>query len=125
MRIFFSNIFYISGPSIAPKNVTISRPSPTVMMVSWIPLTLSEARGFISHYTVTYTPLTSNGRKRQAPDTMTVTIPGMDANTARIEGLDPNTDYTVQVSATNGAGTSKQSPETMAAHGGNEHVANK
>ena len=63
-------------PSIAPKNVTISRPSPTVMVVSWIPLTYSEARGFISHYTVAYTPLTSNGRKRQATDIMTVTVLG-------------------------------------------------
>ena len=94
------------APSIAPKNVTISRPSPTVMVVSWIPLTYSEARGFISHYTVAYTPLTSNGRKRQAPDTMTVTIPGMTANKIRIEGLESNTDYTVQVIATNGAGNS-------------------
>lgn len=92
------------APSIAPKNVTISRPSPTVMVVSWIPLTYSEARGFISHYTVAYTPLTSNGRKRQALVTMTVIVPGMDANTTRIEGLDPNTDYIVQVAATNGAG---------------------
>ena len=91
------------APSIAPKNVTISRPSPTVMVVSWIPLTYSEARGFISHYTVAYT---SNG----ASDTMTLTVPGMDANTTRIEGLDPNTDYTVQVSATNGAGTSVLPP---------------
>ena len=88
------------APSIAPKNVTLSRPSPTVMVMSWIPLTYSEARGFISHYTVAYTPLTSNGRKRQAPDSMNMTIPGMDANTTRIEDLDPNTDYTVQVSAT-------------------------
>ena len=100
-------------PSIAPKNMTISRPSPTVMVVSWIPLTYSEARGFISHYTVAYTPLTSNERKRQAPDTMTVTVPGMDTNTAGIEGLDPNTDYTVQVSATNGAGTSPLSAPAM------------
>ena len=30
----------------------------------------------------------------------------MEANTTRIEGLDPNTDYIVQVSATNSTGTS-------------------
>ena len=91
-------------PNIPPKNVTITRPSPTVMVVSWIPLNYSEARGFISHYTVTvaYFPLTSG----QALDTMTQTVPGMDTNTTRIEGLDANTDYIVQVSATNGAGTS-------------------
>ena len=95
-------------PSVTPKNVAIFRPSPTVMVVSWIPLTYSEARGFISNYTVAYTPLTSNRRrrKRQALDTMTVTIPGMNINTTRIEGLDPNTDYIVLVSATNGVGKS-------------------
>jgi len=82
------------------------------MVVSWIPLTYSEARGFISHYTVAYTPQTS-GRKRQAFDTMTQTVPGMDANTTRIEGLDANTDYIVQVSATNGAGTSELSSITI------------
>ena len=84
------------------------------MVVSWIPLTYSEARGFISHYTVAYTPLTSNERKRQGSGTMmTVSVPGMDASATRIEGLDPNTDYTVQISATNGAGTSKfSSPRT-------------
>ena len=92
----------LTEPNIPPKNVTITRPSPTVMVVSWIPLSYSEARGFISHYTVAYSPLTSG----QALDTMTQTVPGMDTNTTRIEGLDANTDYIVQVSATNGAGTS-------------------
>ena len=82
------------------------------MVVSWIPLTYSEARGFVSHYTVVYTPVISNEMKRQAPNTMTVTVPGMDASATRIEGLDPNTYYTVQVSATNGAGTSKTSLAT-------------
>ena len=59
----------------------------------------------MSHYTAAYSPLT-NGRKRQALDTMTKTVPGMHTNTTRIEGLDANTDYIIQVSATNGAGTS-------------------
>ena len=82
------------------------------MVVSWKSLTYSDARGFISHYTVAYTPQTS-GRKRQAFDTMTQTVPGMDANTTMIEGLDANTDYSVQVSATNGAGTSELSPAIL------------
>ena len=84
------------------------------MVVSWIPLSYSEARGFISHYTVAYSPLTS-GRKRQALDTMTQTVPGRDTNTTRIEGLDANTDYIVQVSATNGAGKGEVSPLVFAA----------
>ena len=75
------------------------------MVVSWTPLTYSEARGFITHYTVHYSPVEVE-RKRQALATMTQIVPGMDTNTTRIESLDPNTDYTVQVSATNAAGTS-------------------
>ena len=88
--------------------MTITRPSPTVMVVSWIPLNYSEARGFISHYTVTYSSLARDSR-RQALTTTTKTVPGTDASATRIEGLDPETDYIVQVSATNGAGTSEPS----------------
>jgi hypothetical protein len=78
------------------------------MVVSWIPLSYSEARGFISHYTVAYSPL-RNERMRQVSRPMTQTAPGMDTSSSRIEGLDANTEYIVQVSATNGAGTSELS----------------
>ena len=94
--------------------MTVAHLSATVMVVSWIPLSYSEARGFISHYTVAYSPLTS-GRKRQALDTMTQTVPGMDTNTTRIEGLEANTDYIIQVSATNGAGSILTSPVLVTA----------
>ena len=75
------------------------------MVVSWIPLSYSEARGFISHYTVSFSPLTS-GRKRQSAVTMLERVPGMDANSTVIY---PSTEYIVQVSATNGAGTIQSS----------------
>ena len=39
-------------------DVSIDRTSPTVMVVSWTPLNYVEARGFISHYTVAYSPQT-------------------------------------------------------------------
>ena len=92
-------------------DVSIDRTSPTVMVVSWTPLCYVEARGFISHYTVAYSPQTiaSGGRKRQTLATMFQTVPGMNSNTARIEGLD-TTDYILQISATNGAGTNGLSP---------------
>ena len=79
-----------------------------------MPLSYSEARGFISHYTVHYYPMTSE-RKREELGTMTQTVPGMDTNTTRIEGLDANNDYIIQVSATNGAGTSELSAAVLAA----------
>ena len=96
--------------------MSVTRPSPIVMVVSWIPLSYSEARGFISHYTVHYYTMTSE-KRRQVPDTavMTEIVPGMDTNTTRIEGLDANTDYIVQVSATNGAGTSELSAKESVA----------
>ena len=93
----------LTAPSVAPQNVRVNRPSATVMIISWRPLTLAEARGFVSHYTVTYSPqIISGGRKRQAA--MTEVVSGMDSNIVAIDGLDPDTVYNVQVSATTGGG---------------------
>ena len=92
--------------------VNATRTSPTVMVVSWIPLNFSEARGFISNYTVAYSPQPS-GRKRQPSDTPTKVVPGMDSNSTTIENLDRDTEYGVQVSATNGAETSDPSPAAV------------
>ena len=84
-------------------NVRARRTSAAVIMVSWQPLTFTEARGFVSHYTVTYSPqIISGGRKRQAA--MTEVVSGMDTNMTSIDGLDPDTVYNVQVSATTGGG---------------------
>ena len=44
---------------------------------------------------------------------MTVMVAGMDASTATVEELDPDAAYSVQVSATNGAGTSDLSPAVV------------
>ena len=74
------------------------------MVVSWIPLTLSEARGFITSYTVFYSPQVSK-RKRQEPNTMQNIVSG-EVNHTTIDGLDPNTAYDVQMSANTKAGTS-------------------
>ena len=78
------------------------------MLVKWIPLNLTEARGFVSHYTITYSPQTS-GRKRISSSTLTKIVPGMDSNTTAVEDLDSDSEYGVAVSATNGAGTSDSS----------------
>ena len=84
-------------------NVRAIRTSASVMMVSWRPLTLTEARGFVSHYTVTYSPqIISGGRKRQAA--MTEVVSGMDTSAVTVDGLDPDTIYNVHVSATTGGG---------------------
>ena len=115
LRVFISgakmsvlNIYVTAVPGMAPMGVNVTRTSATVMVVSWIPLSYSEARGFISHYTVSFSPLTT-GRKRQSA---TMSVPGMDANNTVIQDLDPNVEYIVQVSATNGAGTIQSSATT-------------
>ena len=73
------------------------------MVVSWIPLTLSEARGFITSYTVFYSPQVS--RTKQEPNTMQKTVSG-DVNQTTIDDLDPNTAYDVQMSANTNGGVS-------------------
>ena len=108
MRMGVLNIYVTAVPGMAPMGVNVTRISPTVMVVSWIPLSYSEARGFISHYTVSFSPLTS-GRNRQSAVTMSERVPGMDANNTVIQDLDPSTEYIVQVSATNEAGTIQSS----------------
>ena len=107
---FLCNFFAV--PNII-QNVSIMRPSATVLVVSWIPLSYSEARGYISHYNIHYFPVTSE-KRRQEVDAFNQTVPGMNTNTTRIESLDANTDYIVQVSVTNGAGTSKFSAAVRA-----------
>ena len=97
------NYYFSTAPSTSPMNVRAIRTTATVMIVSWRPLTLAEARGFISHYTVTYSPqIISGGRKKQAA--MTEVVSGMDTNAVTIDGLDPDTVYNIHVSATTGGG---------------------
>lgn len=81
-------------------SVIITR-TATTMTVSWRLLTLVEARGFITGYTVAYTVSTYVSRQ-----TNTVTT-GPDVSSVAIDGLDANTVYDVSVQASNSAGTSK------------------
>ena len=92
-------------------DVSIDRTSPTVMVVSWTPLSYIEARGFISHYTVAYSPQTSGGRKRQATG-QTIDVPGMDSSTVTIDNLDLETGYSVSISGTTGGGVGDMSVPT-------------
>ncbi len=62
--------------------------------MSWRPLTRSEARGFITNYTITYWRVGSN-----AANASTITVSGEDASSATIVDLNPNSDYYFTVSA--------------------------
>ena len=91
-------------PNHPPKDVKVDRIHPTVMVVTWIPLTLPEARGFITSYTVFYSPQVSRG-KRQEHHTMQKAVSG-NVNQTTINGLDHYTAYDVQMSANTTAGAS-------------------
>ena len=106
-------IHYIE-PSIAPKNIEVVRISGSMMRVSWTSLTLTEARGFITHYTVAYSP-SSSGSKREELDTLYQTV-SKDSSEATIEGLDGNTAYVVQVSASTAAGDGDYSGAIASTH---------
>ena len=90
----------------------VNRISASVMMVSWTPLSLSEARGFITHYTVAYFPQQSSS-KRQEPNPMYKNVSGSDSNQTTINGLEASIDYGVQVSASTNAGSGNFSPVTL------------
>ena len=82
----------------------MDRIHPTVIVVSWSPLTLSEARGFVTSYTVFYSPQVSI-TKQQEPHTIQKTVSG-DVNGTTIHDLDQNTVYDVQMSVSTKAGAS-------------------
>ena len=95
------------------KNVTVERTSLTTMLVSWSPLTLSEARGFVTHYTIAYTP-TINSRRRQVSQDTTYQNVSADSSNETISMLDGSLAYSVQVSAGTKAGQGVQSAATVA-----------
>ena len=82
------------APNTAPKNVSIDRFNATHMNVSWEQLTLEEARGFLTGYTITY-DTTGSRRKRQAK----VKVVAPDKSHAIIGGLELTESYYVIVSA--------------------------
>lgn len=81
--------------------VSISWKGLFEMLVEWKPLTLEEARGFITSYIVTYS--SADGRRRKRA-TSTIEVAG-DQTSVSIDDLDPNVQYSVSVAATTTAGT--------------------
>jgi len=99
-------------PTTAPANVTTQRLNDTHMIVTWTPLSLEQAHGFITGYTVSYEPAPNTGgrRKRQAgPRAETVS-----GTPATIGGLTPNVAYSVTVRASTAAGAGVTSDPIIA-----------
>lgn len=87
-------------PLVPPRNVTLVRVNSTAVKVSWMPLTLEEARGVIIGYSVMYQ--TSDSRSRTV-NTISVDF---DASSVVISGLREEERYGVSVACrtTNGTG---------------------
>ena len=107
----FSNfVFALStAPTIAPTDLAIDRTSGTTMVVSWVPLTLEEAQGFVAGYDISYQP--SSGVKRQA---LSVRAPG-NSSEITIDGLDPVVSYSASVAAATTVGSGDSSPPVTSA----------
>ncbi len=81
--------------------------------MSWKPLTLSEARGFITFYIIEYYP-SLNNKKRQAPSDIMRVNTSADSSNAIIEDLDEGFSYVVQISASTRAGKGNVSSPQVA-----------
>ncbi len=85
--------------------VTVDRLNGTAMNVSWTQLNKAQSNGFIQSYIVTYSVVTTTpNRKRQGSQQVTVSS---DKSGTIIGGLDPGSEYSVDVSASGAGGTSQ------------------
>ncbi len=92
-------LFAFLVPNISPKNVGIVRLNVTHMNVTWTKLSLEEARGIITTYTVTYEIVSSRRRKEVMEE-----LSEPDNSYKVIGGLDFTSSYSVMVSASTTAG---------------------
>ena len=83
----------------SPTDVSSQRLNGTHMNISWSPIPLTQSRGFIQNYTITYQRV-SRTSKRQV---QSISVPGGESNVV-IGGLDPASTYSVSVGATTSAG---------------------
>lgn len=97
-------IIFVSAPNYAP-NVGATRLNVTHMNITWIKLSLEEARGFITGYTVLYNTLNSR-RKKEA----VIEFIDPEGSYKVISGLGFTTSYSVTVSASTTAGQGISSP---------------
>ena len=99
MSVHTSPVYFlcISAPNVSVSNVTVTRVNDTAVMVTWMNLTLNDARGFPS-YVVS---VTSEGEE--------VANHSTHSTSAVVGGLMPHTEYNVTVQALTAGGT-KEGP---------------
>ena len=95
---------FCTAPNIAPMNIAPQRINGSHMRVTWTPLTLAQARGFITRYSIQAIPTGSLYAKKNQ------TVPGTHS-TVIISDLDPQLDYCVRVWASTKAGVGRISAQ--------------
>ena len=79
----------------------------SIMELFWTPLTLSEARGFVTAYTVSYRQFTTSSDSGQLEEQQGTAIRN---NGTIVTGLQEDDTYLVQVWASTGVGAGERSP---------------
>ena len=92
-----------------PKEITVKRINATHMNVTWEKMSLVEARGFITGYTISYDVF--EGRQWRAAIVEEV---GPDKLYKVIGGLDPKNKYILTMSASTSAGKGVESAAIIA-----------
>ena len=89
------------------------RLTSTQLAVRWSPLNLEEARGFITHYTVTAEPVSTTQTSQQTDGVLSVTV-GPNATSVVMHGLSSALTYWITVSANTVVGTSTNNSRCLA-----------
>lgn len=100
-------ILLFLAPNIAPRNFSAVRLSGSIIEAFWNPLTLSEARGFVTSYTISYRQLTTSSDSGQLEEQQMTTVRN---NGTTVTGLQEDASYLVQVWANTAAGAGERSP---------------
>ena len=89
----------------------VDRVNGTHIMVTWVPLTLEEAQGFITHYTITAISF-KDLQKRQDDGTVLGDF-SSSASSGTLGGLNPGVEYGVVVIGNTVAGAGQQNPPVL------------
>ena len=96
--VFFSEEL---SPSKSPENIVSKQLNVTALNITWIPLTLFEARGF-PEYRVVLTTIDGNSRKKRQTSPVSIITTN---SFAVFTSLNENVDYSVMVGVRTGVRT--------------------
>ena len=112
LSLFLTNsltYFSLSLGPLPPDMVNVQRINGTHMFVSWRPIPLLRARGFITSYTIRYQAVSTRTRQDAS---LEVAVPG-DRSNVTIGKLDQDLQYTLTVSGGTVAGDGELSEATI------------